>query len=64
VQSDFILPAGDDSELYNMIKQGLSNKDRGEYEISDGLFNDELFKGNVYIPLNTNPINGYNADSN
>nr|DAT77905.1 MAG TPA: hypothetical protein [Caudoviricetes sp.] len=47
-----------------MIKQGLSNKDRGEYEISDGLFNDELFKGNVYIPLNTNPINGYNADSN
>ena len=65
VQSDFILPAGDDSELYNMIRQGLSNKDRGEYEISDGwLFNDELFKGNVYIPLNTNPINGYNADSN
>lgn len=64
VQSDFILPAGDDSELYNMIKQGLSNKDRGEYEISDGLFNDKLFKGNVYIPLNTNPINGYNADSN
>lgn len=65
VQSDFILPAGDDGELYNMIKQGLSNKDRGEYEISDGwLFNDELFKGNVYIPLNTNPINGYNADSN
>lgn len=64
VKSDFILPAGDDSELYNMIKQGLSNKDRGEYEISDGLFNDELFKGNIYIPLNTNPINGYNADSN
>lgn len=65
VQSDFILPAGDDGELYNMIKQGLSNKDRGEYEISDGwLFSDELFKGNVYIPLNTNPINGYNADSN
>lgn len=64
IQSDFILPAGDDSELYNMIKQGLSNKDRGKYEISEGLFNDKLFKGNVYIPLNTNPINGYNADSN
>lgn len=64
VQSDFILPAGDDSELYNMIKQGLSSKERGEYEISDGLFNDELFKGNIYIPLNTNPINGYNADQN
>lgn len=64
IKSDFILPAGDDSELYNMIKQGLSSKERGEYEISDGLFSDELFKGNIYIPLNTNPINGYNADSN
>lgn len=64
VQSDFILPAGDDGELYNMIKQGLSNKERGDYELNDGLFNDELFKGNIYIPLNTNPINGYNADQN
>lgn len=64
VQSDFILPTGDDGELYNMIKQGLSNKERGDYELNDGLFNDELFKGNIYIPLNTNPINGYNADQN
>lgn len=64
IKSDFILPAGDDSGLYNMIKQGLSSKERGEYEISDGLFSDDLFKGNIYIPLNTNPINGYNADSN
>lgn len=64
IQSDFILPAGDDDELYNMIKQGLSNKDRGEYKLNSGLFSDELFKGNIYIPLNTNPINGYNADSN
>lgn len=62
IQSDFILPAGDDSELYNTIKQGLSNKERGDYELNDGLFNDELFKGSIYIPLNTNPINGYNAD--
>lgn len=62
IQSDFILPAGDDSELYNIIKQGLSNKERGDYELNDGLFNDELFKGSIYIPLNTNPINGYNAD--
>lgn len=64
IKSDFILPAGDDSELYDMIKQGLSSKERGDYDISSGLFNDELFRGNVYIPLNTNPINGYNADSN
>lgn len=64
VESDFILPAGDDSSLYDMIKQGLSNKDRGEYDISDGLFSDDLFKGNIYIPLNTNPISGYDADEN
>ena len=64
IQSDFIIPAGDDGELYDMIRQGLSSKQRGEYDISSGLFNDELFKGNIYIPINTNLINGYNADQN
>lgn len=64
IKSDYIIPAGDDSELYDMIKQGLSNKERGDYDISGGIFNDELFKGNIYIPLNTNPISGYNADQN
>ena len=68
IESDFILPAGDDSEIYDMIEKGLSNKDRGEYEFNRNwdwsLGHNELYKGNIYIPLNTNPINAYNADDN
>lgn len=64
VQSEYIVPAGDSDELYDMIRAGLSNKDRGEYDIDSGLFSDDLYKGNIYIPLNTNPISGYNADEN
>lgn len=68
IQSDFILSAGDDKEVYDMIQRGLSNKDRGEYSLnrnwdwSPG--SDKLYKGNIYIPLGTNPISGYNADEN
>lgn len=68
VQSDYIIPAGDDNELYNMVQRGLSSKDRGEYKFNrnwDWSFGyDELYRGNIYIPLNTNPISGYNADKN
>lgn len=65
ITSDFIVPAGDDDNLYDMVRKGLSNKDRGEYELSNGWFSsNDLFKGNIYIPLNTNPINAYNADEN
>lgn len=68
VQSDYIIPVGDDDELYNMVQRGLSNKDRGEYKFNknwDWSFGyDELYRGNIYIPLNTNPISGYNADKN
>lgn len=68
IESDFILPAGDDSEIYDMIEKGLSNKDRGEYEFNRNwdwsIGHNELYKGNIYIPLNTNPINAYNADDN
>ena len=68
IESDFILPAGDDSEIYDMIEKGLSNKDRGKYEFNRNwdwsIGHNELYKGNIYIPLNTNPINAYNADDN
>lgn len=67
-QSDFIISAGDDSEIYDMLEKGLSNKDRGKYELNRNwdwsLGYDELYEGNIYIPLNTNPINAYNADNN
>lgn len=68
IKSDFIISAGDDKEVYDMIQKGLSNKDRGEYNLnrnwdwSPG--SDKLYKGNIYIPLGTNPISGYNADEN
>ena len=68
IESDFILPAGDDEEVYDMIEKGLSNKDRGTYEFNRNwdwsIGHNELYKGNIYIPLNTNPINAYNADDN
>lgn len=64
VQSEFIIPAGDDNQLYDMIINGLSNKDRGKYDLSNGLFGDDLFKGNIYIPLNNNLVSAQNADNN
>lgn len=67
INSNYVLPAGDDSSLYDMMKKGLSNKDRGDYDLGDGVFGffaDKLYKGNIYVPLNTNPINAQNADEN
>lgn len=64
IDSNFIISAGDDEETYDMIRSGLSSKDRGDYDLSSGWFGSDLYKGNIYIPLNTNPINGYNADQN
>lgn len=67
INSNYVLPAGDDSSLYDMINKGLSNKDRGEYKLGDGFlgyFGDKLYKGNIYVPLNTNPLNAQNADEN
>lgn len=71
--SNFIVDSGDDPELYQALKRGLSDKDKGEYEIDSFEFYkpgdwfgfyDKVYKGNIYIPLNTNPINAMNADGN
>lgn len=65
--SNFIVSAEDDDELYRMVEEGLSTKERGEYKLDNNLVwwnNDKLYKGNIYIPLNTNPISAMNADSN
>lgn len=68
VQSNFVLPAGNDGEIYDMIERGLSSKDRGEYKFNRNwdwsLGYDDLYKGNIYIPINTNPVSAYNADNN
>lgn len=63
----FVVNAGDDEELYRTLESGLSNKDRGEYKLDNNLVwwnNDKIYKGNIYIPLTTNPINSMNADEN
>lgn len=65
--TNFILSAGDDEELYRTLETGLSTKDRGEYKLDNNLVwwnNDKIYKGNIYIPLTTNPINSMNADEN
>lgn len=71
--SQYIKQAGNDPNLYDTLKQGLSSKDRGEYELDynewydvPSWFNryDKLYEGNIYIPLNNNLINAMNADEN
>lgn len=74
INSNFVIDAGDDSDLYRTIEQGLSNKERGAYKLDeyDGFYNpgdwfgsyDHVYKGNIYIPLNNNIINAMNADKN
>ena len=64
--TNFIVNSQDD-ELYRILEEGLSNKDRGEYKLDNNLMwwnNDRIYKGNIYIPLNTNTINSMNADQN
>lgn len=66
IDSKLIINAEDD-ELYDTLRKGLSNKDRGEYELDNNFWswnNDKLYRGNIYIPLNTNPLNAVNADEN
>lgn len=65
--TNFVVNAGDDDELYRTLETGLSNKNRGEYKLDNNLAwwnNDKIYKGNIYIPLTTNPINAMNADEN
>lgn len=63
--SNFIINAGDDDELFRILQEGLSSKDRGEYKLNNNFLlwnNDNIYRGNIYIPLTTNPINAMNAD--
>lgn len=67
VGSKYWTSEGDDPELYKILQSGLSSKDRGDYKIDDGFLfwgGDTLYRGNIYIPISNNPINGMNADKN
>lgn len=57
----------DDNELRRILEEGLSSEARGKYKTDDNLVwwnNDDIYEGNIFIPLNTNPIAGMNADNN
>lgn len=65
--TDFVKNASSDDALFDTVRQALSSKDTGEYKLDNNWItfnNNKLYKGNIYIPLNTNPINAANADEN
>ena len=67
VVNDFIDDVSSDDTLYDTVVRALSSKDKGDYELDHNWIsfnNDKLYKGNIYIPINTNPLNGANADGN
>lgn len=64
---EYVQDASGNSQLYDTVKRALSDKDKGEYELDNNWFkfnNDKLYKGNIYIPINQNALNGANADDN
>lgn len=64
--TDYIQDASKDDSLYDTVKSALSDKEHS-YELDNNWIsfnNDQLFKGNIYIPLNTNALNAFNADDN
>lgn len=67
ILDDFVKDASGDNQLFDTVKRALSDKDKGEYKLDNNWFkfnNDKLYKGNIYIPLNQNALNGANADEN
>lgn len=64
--TDFVKDASGNDQLFTTVKRALSDKDKGEYQLDNNWFkfnNDKLYKGNIYIPLNQNALNGANADN-
>lgn len=66
-ESQYIENASEDDALFDIVKRALSDKDKGEYKLDNNWItfnNDKLYKGNIYIPINDNPLNAANADEN
>lgn len=64
--TDFIKDASSDDQLFDVVKKALSDKDKGEYKLDNNWIsfnNTKLYKGNIFIPINQNNINGANADN-
>lgn len=66
-KSKFLKDASNDDALFDTVRQALSSKEKGKYQLDNNWIsfnNNKLFKGNIYIPLNTNALNASNADEN
>lgn len=67
--TQFMKDKSNDDALYDSVRVALSTKDN-KYELdnnwADFLWtsNDKLYAGNIYIPINTNPLSAFNADEN
>lgn len=63
--SDYIVNMGDGEDVYRQLENGLSTKDnKYESDYNEYWFTDDVFGGNIYIPLNVNRLNAINADEN
>ena len=66
-EDQFLENISSDDSAFDAVRQALSSKETGEYKLDNNWFtfnNNDLYKGNIFIPLNTNKINGMNADKN
>ncbi len=64
--SEFIKDVSSDDDLFGTVEKALSDKDN-PYKLDHNWIsfnNNKLYKGNIYIPLNTNTLNAMNADKN
>lgn len=64
-ESNYLVNMGDNKPVYDQLEAGLSTKEH-KYETGyhDYWFTDDIYAGNIYIPLNTNRLNAINADEN
>lgn len=68
-ESQYIIDQSQDEQLYDIVRQALSSKERGEYKIDPNNWYDyngwdRLYSANIFIPINMNALNGMNADQN
>lgn len=67
--SNYVIDSSEDDNLYDILKQTLSTKD-SDYNLDNnwldfGPFsNDKVYRGNIFIPLTSNPTSAMNADDN
>lgn len=67
--SHYIVDSSEEDQLYDIIKQALSTED-SEYELDNnwvnfGPFsNDKVYRGNIFIPITSNPNSAMIADNN